>query len=277
MSGPPPDPNRDAVTAHYDRGAEQDRLAQPRGVIEFLRTKEILGRHLPPAPATIADIGGGPGRYSLWLAQQGYQVVHRDLVPLHVQQLAEAVDGRTDLRVETGIGDACQLDLRDQSVEAVLLLGPIYHLPERQARLRALVEARCIVRPGGHVFVAAISRWAARLDAIIGQRVYEEAPEVMAEIGPLERTGVIRPLGPGSFTAYAHRPLQLRAEIRAAGLQVISLVGVEAVHFLLADLPDRVENPDALAVLLESARALESVPEVLGVSPHFLATAIRVD
>jgi hypothetical protein len=50
-------------------------------------------RHLPNPPAIVADIGGGPGRYSLWLAQLGYQVLHRDLIPLHVTQLREAADG----------------------------------------------------------------------------------------------------------------------------------------------------------------------------------------
>src|ERR1700727_2520265 len=75
------------LRAYYSRGEEHDRLAAGDGQLEFLRTTEIILRRLPPAPALVADIGGGPGRYALWLAGLGYQVEHRDLMPLHVEQL----------------------------------------------------------------------------------------------------------------------------------------------------------------------------------------------
>jgi 2-polyprenyl-3-methyl-5-hydroxy-6-metoxy-1,4-benzoquinol methylase len=67
--------------AYYERGEERDRLAAGRGLLEFTRTTEIVQRRLPAAPALVADIGGGPGRYALWLAGLGYRVEHRDLVP----------------------------------------------------------------------------------------------------------------------------------------------------------------------------------------------------
>src|SRR5260370_33015019 len=75
--------------AYYERGEERDRLAAGRGLLEFTRTTEIVLRRLRVAPALVADIGGGPGRYRLWLAVLGYRVEHRDLVPLHVGQLKE--------------------------------------------------------------------------------------------------------------------------------------------------------------------------------------------
>lgn len=272
---PADEPNITATIAYYAVGTERERLDGPRGIIEFERTKDILGRSLPPPPATIADIGGGPGRYALWLAERGYRVYHRDLVGLHVQQVLDAVATHPGLDIDTAIGDARQLDLPDASADAVLLLGPLYHLPRRQDRIRVLTEARRIVRPGGLVFAAAISRWAARLDAIIGKRLYEQMPEVLGELPDLERTGWMKPLFPGSFTGFAHRPRQLRAEARDAGLHVLSVVGIEGVSFLLADLAERVAEPRACQVLLDSARALESVPELLGVSPHLLIVAER--
>ena len=275
MERPPEDPNLEATVAHYTLGAERERLATPRGVIEFERTKDILGRYLPPAPAAIADIGGGPGRYALWLAERGYRVYHRDLVGLHVQQLLEALAGHPSVVIDTAIGDARQLDLPDASVDVVLLLGPLYHCPRRRDRVQVLSEARRIVHPGGLVVAAAISRWAARLDAIIAQKLYERMPEALAELLDLERTGWMQPLFPGAFTGYAHRPRQVHAEARAAGLRVLSVIGIESVSFLLTVLAERVADPWALQVLLDSARALESVPELLGVSPHFLTVAQR--
>lgn len=113
----------------------------------------------PPPPASVADIGGGPGRYSIWLAKGGYRVLHRDLVPLHVEHVRrDAVSANVE--IDTGIADARSLDLPASSVDAVLLLGPLYHLLDRADRITALREAARIVRPGGFAFVAAISRWA---------------------------------------------------------------------------------------------------------------------
>jgi ubiquinone/menaquinone biosynthesis C-methylase UbiE len=142
-----------AVLEYYALGLEQARLDSGSGLLEFERTKEIIGRHLPRQPAVVADIGGGPGRYALWLAELGHAVRHRDVVPLHVEQLSLVAGGRD---IETAVGDATELDLADSSVDAVLLLGPLYHLQRRPDRLRALREAKRIVRPGGPVFVVAI-------------------------------------------------------------------------------------------------------------------------
>ena len=179
-----PEPVDSALHDYYALGHERDRLEGPVGVVEFERTKELLLRHLPAPPSLVADIGGGPGR------------------------------------VNSAVGDARRLDLDDASVDAVLLLGPLYHLPGRPDRLRALAEARRVVRPGGPVFVAAISRWAPRLAGELVERLYEPLPAVRAETPRVERTGWLPPLFPGSFTGYCHRPGQLRAELRGAGLEV---------------------------------------------------------
>jgi hypothetical protein len=69
---PPEESNVEATIAQYALGAQRERLARSSGVIEFERMKDILGRYLPPLPAMIADIGGGSGRYALWLAEHGY-------------------------------------------------------------------------------------------------------------------------------------------------------------------------------------------------------------
>jgi len=160
-------------------------------------------------------------------------------------------------------------------VDAVLLLGPLYHLTRRSDRVQALREASRVVRSGGLVFGAAISRWAPRLDGILRLRLYELSPQFLELIGPLERTGTIPPLVRGGFNGFAHRPGQLRAEFRSAGLDVAELVSVEGAAFLLADLDERMADPAARQVVLDSVRAHERVPELLGLGPHLLATGRR--
>src|SRR3954454_1008005 len=117
------DIDADALHAYYTRGDEHDRLATGVGRVEFARTVEIVGRTLPAPPSVVADIGGGPGRYTDWLVEEGYTVVHRDLVGDHVARVAARHPD-----VDTAVGDARALDLHDASADAVLLLGPLYHL-----------------------------------------------------------------------------------------------------------------------------------------------------
>ncbi|SDF35747.1 Methyltransferase domain-containing protein [Blastococcus aurantiacus] len=257
--------------AYYDRGHESARLDSPFGMVELLRTQEIVLRALPPAPAVVADIGGGPGRYALWLAESGYEVEHRDLVQRHVDELAV----HAPESVRTKHGDARALDLPDASVDAVLLLGPLYHLGERAERVLALQEAARVVRPGGPVFVAAISRWAPRLHGLVAQRLYEPHPRMREVVDRAERDGGLEPAHEGGFPAYTHRPDELRAEVLDAGLTLRDMVAVEGIAFALGDLDQRVATAADLEVVLEAARAVERVPELLGLGPHLIATAVR--
>src|SRR5258705_11702666 len=90
------DASRDAeeVAAYYARGLERDRLASGPGALEFARTQALLERYLPAPPAEVADVGGGPGRYAVWLAERGYRVHLIDPVPLHVEQARAPANSR---------------------------------------------------------------------------------------------------------------------------------------------------------------------------------------
>ncbi|HEY5784938.1 MAG TPA: class I SAM-dependent methyltransferase [Microlunatus sp.] len=261
----------DEVRTYYERSEERDRLTSAKGALELERTQEILLRHLPTAPAVVADIGGGPGRYAVWLADLGYRVEHRDLMALHVQQLASS--GRVEIR--TAVADALDLDLDEAAVDAALLLGPLYHLRECADRVRALAEAARVVRPGGVVFAAVISRWAPRLDGVVTDRLYAKLPNLLDLVPGVERTGDLPPAHPGAFAAYTHRPDELLAEVREAGLLVEDLVGVEGMPLSVAETTARRADPIDWQVLLDAARAIERVPELLGLSPHLICTARR--
>jgi SAM-dependent methyltransferase len=260
------------MRAYYDQGKERDRLASPKGAVEFRRTQEILLRRLPRTPAVVADIGGGPGRYTGWLAGLGYDVEHRDAMALHVEQVRES--GHRSVR--SVVGDARGLDLPDSSVDAVLLLGPMYHLRERADRIEALREAGRVTRNGGPVFIAAISRWAARLDGVLQERLYESFPDFLRLLPESEATGNLPPVRPDGFLGFTHRPQELADEVADAGLRLDDLVGVEGLPLSSDDMAKRVDDATAWEVVPDAARAIERVPELLGLSPHLVATATPV-
>src|SRR4051794_2275936 len=139
----------------YTRGYDEaGRLRSAKNVLELVRTRELLKARLPAPPARVLDVGGGTGAHAAWLAADGYDVVLVDLVPAHVHRAA-ALEG-----VEARIGDARSRQEPDESVDACLLLGPLYHLPERDDRLAALREAVRVAKPEGLICAAAISRYA---------------------------------------------------------------------------------------------------------------------
>lgn len=258
-----------SMQSYYAQDKERDRLARDVGRVEYERTIEVICRTLPAPPAVVADIGGGPGRYTDWLARSGYSVVHRDVVAHHVEQ----VKSRHGDAVDARIGDARKLDVMDSSVDAVLLLGPLYHLLERDERVQAIREARRVSRPGGAVYIAAISRWSARLHGMLVSRIHHVFPKLASVVGEMEATGEMNPIVESGFTGYAHRPDELEAEIADGGLALESMVALEGISFALSDLDARMDDDAERALLMETLRAVEAVPELLGIGPHLLATA----
>ncbi|MCC9310062.1 class I SAM-dependent methyltransferase [Kitasatospora sp. RB6PN24] len=270
----PPPVLDDAVLAFYNEGREQDRLADPRRSIEYLRTMDVLERHLPPAPARILDIGGGPGRYALALASAGYAVTLLDPVPLHVRQAADASASAEHPLTATGVADARALPAPDESFDAVLLLGPLYHLPEPEDRHRAWTEAARVLHPGGVAVAAGASRYYTPWEMIAAGKL--DLPGALdAAVGHL-RTG--RHANPGGdprlwTTAYFHDPHELAAEAAAAGLGVRALLPVEGPAKLVAGIGEMLQDARRREEILHLLRLLEDRPDVLGTSEHVLAVA----
>ena len=259
---------------HYQQIREADRLQRGPGQLEFARTQEIIRRHVL-FPARVLDVGGGPGAYAVWLQTQGCDVDLIDPVPRHIEEAQQSFAQR-GLRGNAHVGDARSLPFDDESYDSVLLLGPLYHLTERKDRVLALTEARRVVRSGGVVFIAAISRFASLLDGFSRELVRD--PEF---VGIMKRDLVDghhqNPSGnPQYFTdAFFHTPAELVEEVRDADLELDGLLGVEGPFWCLGNF-DSLWNDAALReLMLETLRQTESEPSLLGVSAHWLAVARR--
>jgi ubiquinone/menaquinone biosynthesis C-methylase UbiE len=260
------------IERHYAAGSERGRLAGPN--LERLRTEELLQRFLPPPPADVLDVGGGPGFYAAWLARRGYGVHLVDAVPLHVEQARAAAAAQPGHAFTAELGDARALGAADESFDAVLLLGPLYHLTERDERVAALAEGRRVVRRGGPVLAAAISRFASLLDGFRHGFILDPA------FGRI----VDRDLRDGQHrnpddreewftTAYFHLPEELASEVEAAGLAVEVLLGIEGPGWLFASGGD---DPAWLEAAMRAARAVEAEPALRAVSAHLLAVGTPI-
>lgn len=263
------------IREHYESEiVEAERLTRGVGRLEFARTQEIVRRHLSPHPLAILDVGGGAGTHAEWLAEDGHTVHVVDPIPNHVEQ-ARRLTG-PQRRITAEVGDARSLRVDDESVDAVLLLGPLYHLTDRADRVRALHEARRVVRPGGFVFAAAISRFASLLDGLSREFLFD--PGFRSIVEQDLRDGQHRNPNrtPHWFTtAYFHDPSELPDEATAAGLECVEVLGVEGAAGWFGAVFDRWDDSTDREAILFAARAIEAEPSLLGASTHLLMVTKR--
>jgi ubiquinone/menaquinone biosynthesis C-methylase UbiE len=266
-----------SIEDHYGTGYERDRLfsgGQP--TLEFVRSLELLNRLLPRAPASVLDVGGGPGAYASPLARGGYDVHLIDLLALHVQQAHQQALSNGDGRFGVVQGDARQLPIMAESQDAVLLMGPLYHLTDEEDRLKALAEASRVLRPEGRVIVTAISRFASLLDGLVEGWLDR----------PPYRTIVERDLAEGQHrnpdpvrvpeyftTAYFHTPGDLVRDVQSLGFYDVTIFAVEGpawpLHSEWRDSPQRRED------ILYAVRAVETEPSLMGYSHHLMAVGLK--
>jgi ubiquinone/menaquinone biosynthesis C-methylase UbiE len=261
------------VIRYYSEADEASRLRSGWFQLEQARTRELILRHLPPAPATIIDVGGGAGVYACWLASHGYQVHLIDPVAKHVEQARAASAQQPEHPLASAeVGDARHLPHADGSADAVLLLGPLYHLVEKEDRLACLRETHRVLRPGGLLWGAGISHFASLLDSLthgfFNDPQFAPILERDLENGQ-HRNPTSNPL---YFTdAYFHRPGELSREFLAAGFRVLEVLAIEGPGWLARDFDRLWNDPQQRERLLAAVRKVEREPSVLGATAHVMA------
>ena len=268
----------DEILSFYRQTQESKRLTNDvRGQIEFARTQEIITRYLPAPPAVVLDIGGGAGSYACWLAKAGYEVHLVDPVDLHIEQAKEASDRQPETPIASiSLGDARALRFVSMSADAVLLLGPLYHLIDKSERLLALGEAYRVLQSSGVMVAAGISRFASLLNFFckdrLGNSVSRDIVQHDLETGyhrnPTENLEF--------FTdAYLHRPEELGSEVVEAGFQHQATLAVQGPAWLFESVENYWANPDQRATVLDIIRKVEAEPSILGMSAHILVIGTK--
>jgi S-adenosylmethionine-dependent methyltransferase len=265
----------ESVRMYYDGDPQHEWERLERHRTEAAITWRVLGQYLPPAPADVLDCGGGPGRYAIQLAQRGYAVTLFDLSPENLAYARGQAQAAGVTLQAYDLGDATDLGrYGDESFEAVLLMGPLYHLLEVEQRQQALQEARRVLRPGGTLFAAFINRYAGHIQAAIRDPLL---PLKDAENSiKLLHTGKLTPEGvrPGGFVAYMAHPTEVSALIWSAGFEHLETLSLEG---LVGGYEGEVNalQGEAWDTWLEINWQVARDPSLFGASQHLLAVARR--
>lgn len=260
----------DKVIEFYTGYEERSRLTGEFS-LERLRTQEILSRFLGSRPLRVLDVGGAAGVYSFWLAAQGHRVSLVDLTPKHIEQAQERNSEASGKLEHIAVGDATHLEFEDHSFDLVLLMGPLYHLQDRDRRVTALREALRVLKPEGKLVLACISRFASLLDGfqfnLVGDPLFRSIlDQDLVSGNHTNRTG-----NPVYFTdAHLHLPEEIRDEVRAAGADFCRLYAVEGIGSVIPQVEEKMRDQSFREYLLQKLRETEEEPSLLGMSSHLL-------
>ena len=256
------------IERYYSSEWDEDaRLRDGLNRLEFLRTQEILRRYLDP-PMRVIDIGGGSGVHAEWLLSDGHTVDLVDPVPLHIDQANTALGATEGFTAR--LGDARALDGDDDIYDAGLVMGPLYHLTDRTDRVRALTEAVRVVRPGGVVAAAAITRFASLFAGLEADEIFVDQFRAVVERDLAEGQHRNVPGKDYFTTAFFHHPDELADEATEAGLVDIEVLAVEGPLGASPQVADAWEDPAKREVLLDLVRRVEREPTLMGIGPHLL-------
>ena len=260
------------ILRYYESGQEAERLESPFCRWEKVRTLDLLDRFLPRAPALILDVGGGAGAYAFPLAERGYVVDLVDPVPLHIEQAKQRAAMYQCVPRNFQIGDARAIPCDDGAADAVLFFGPLYHLTESNERLKAICEARRVLRAGGVLFAVAISRFASALDGISRGLIFD--PNFVRIVKQDLQTGQHRNES-GNLdyftTAFFHHPDELNKELIEGGFPNPRLCAIEGPLWTVRESAMAEQRAELMATVM----ALENEPSLIGASAHIMGIATK--
>lgn len=256
------------VQKFYDDNTEHewDRLDNRR--MEFGVTMLAFEEHLPAPPLKILDIGGGPGRYAISLVEKGYDVTLLDLSK-NCLELAKEKAHQAGVKLNGYIhGNAMDLsEIERESYDAVLLMGPLYHLLMLEERQKAVKEAAAVLKPGGYIAVSFITRFA-RFNYSSGYEPdwiakYPDRCETLLETGVLNNEGY-------SFTdSYCAHPCEVQQLMQTADLTTVELIGCEVLFHMNKIKIDELE-PDLWKKWVKMNYRLGKDPSLHGAAVHLL-------
>ena len=264
---------RELIERYYDLSSANEWARLDRHRTEYAVTLRALKDHLPPPPACILDCGGGPGRYAIELTKQGYTVTLFDLSRINLSYARTMAHAAGVALAAYEHGTATDLTrFADNTFDAILLLGPLYHLTDPNDRTATLNETYRALKPDGRLVAAFISYYA-------GLRfLAKEDPEFLVRanerMAAFWQTGSFPPdRGDGTeFVAHFIPPAEVRPLVEKAGFTVKAVLGVEGMASMIDEKLNALEG-EAWDAWVELNYRVAADPSLHGGCEHLVCMA----
>lgn len=252
---------------------ETDRLGQHVFQLEKNRTQEIILRHLT-STMNIADIGGATGAYSFWLHDMGHRVHLLDAAEFHIEAATKISISENKPLASISLGDARQLPYDDEQFDLALLFGPLYHLQEKEDRVKSIAEAKRVLKKGGILLAATITRYASLFDGFWQGFIDDPAFEDILK-QDLEDGNHFNPVNhPMYFTdAHFHTQTEIKEEFTTAGFSTFNTIAIEGFGWLTPNFMEKWNDEDSRNKMLQYIKQTENDPIMIGISAHVMTIA----
>lgn len=260
------------IQDYYQYFNEDTRLqATASGKLEFEMTMKRLLSHLPKN-AVILDLGGAAGTYSFPLASLGHRVYLADLSDRLIMQAKEKLKRSPNQNlVSCEVVNALDLGrYPDCSFDAVLLMGPLYHLLEEKERAQCVQEVNRVLKPGGLVFATFIPYLSGSI-AIV-DRYFSAPSQVDAEnLQAVFRTGQFRNNANVGFQeGYYPTVAEMHALFANAGFEKIRILSIRSFAYGREEQIEKLSSPSMRSTILRLAENMCELPEIVETCGHAL-------
>jgi ubiquinone/menaquinone biosynthesis C-methylase UbiE len=241
---------------------EWDRLERHK--IEFDITKRYLDEYITGDNLEIFDIGGGPGRYAMYLAEKGHKVSLLDLSKINIEVAKERSLAK-GIKLENYIhGNALELDEYGQKYDVILLMGPLYHLVDEEDRRTCIEGALNLLKPNGIIVASFISNYAPIQNYLKNLYPIDSIDELLVFLDNGISDGY-----KGFTQAYFTDPKEAMELMNSFGLQEIIFAGVENILNYKEKEINMLEEEEYMK-WLDICYKLSQDKNVIGTSEHFL-------
>lgn len=236
----------------------------------------LLHQYLPSSGA-ILDAGGGPGRYAVALAKQGYRVSLLDVSEANIRYAKTKIQaaGVADRFDACAVGDARELRaFPGESFDAVLCMGPLYHLPAREDRLACLRECRRVLRPEAPLFVTVLPRLTYLRDALRSGTFANFVPRQLHVFDEIAQKGYSADSQVPQI--YYCRPDEVKMELERSGFELAELASCHGcASFMDASVNEIGRNAEAWNALVQWVIATCRDPQSLAMAEHLAGVGIK--
>lgn len=260
--------NVNDIAAEYDKDPEREHNRLERHKLEYDLTRRYLNQYLP-AQGSILEVGAATGRYTLELAKMGYSVTAIDLSEVLIEKCRENLNAEgLEKQVQLFVADARDLStVSAKGFDAVLLMGPLYHLVEENDRKTALNEANKKLKEGGIIFSSFISRFGIMGDLLKDHPDWiEDQTEVLSVLEKGKRPDEYPR---GGFRGYFAQPSEIAPLHEEMGFTSLVVASVEPAISADDESYNKLQGMQRQQ-WLDLLFAMSTEKSILGASRHLL-------